>query len=232
MIKLVVAGAAGRMGSSIIEMAREGNYFKVVYGLESEEKNTSANDFGADVTKIAQADVVIDFTSPQASLAIASAVAKYKKPIVIGTTGFTPVQEEELKELLRAVPVLKSANMSLAVNVLFKLAREAARVLKAYHVKIDETHHVHKKDKPSGTALRIGEEMQDLIESKIEYQSKREGEVVGDHKVVFDSPFDTLELFHQAKNSALFAGGALFASDWLVKQKPGFYTMQDALELK
>src|SRR6202158_5763589 len=187
-IKLVVAGAAGRMGSRIVQIAQEKpNDFKIEYKLDLKQPSTlsSIPTFGMDSDKIAEADVVIDFTTPEATLEIAKKVAQYEKAVVIGTTGFSPAQEKQLKKILKPVPVLKSANMSLAVNVLFKLAKEVARILDHYDVKIEEKHHMYKKDAPSGTALQLGKIMEEYLERKIVYDSKREGEVIGDHRIIF-----------------------------------------------
>jgi 4-hydroxy-tetrahydrodipicolinate reductase len=240
-IKLVVAGAAGRMGSRIVDLAKFDKNLKVIYQLESKlpvllsglglEKPAESK-FVTDRDKIKEADVVIDFTNPKATLEIASKAAEHKKPIVIGTTGFSPLQEKQLKRMLRSVPVLKAANMSLAVNVLFKIAKEAAKALSDYEVKIEEKHHIKKIDSPSGTALHLAKLMEAYLEKKIAIVPKREGDVIGEHKVTFSDEWEDLELFHRAKSRDTFALGALFGAKWLVGQKPGFYTMQDALSLK
>jgi 4-hydroxy-tetrahydrodipicolinate reductase len=240
MIKVVVAGAAGRMGQAIIAEAQRYPLLKVIYGLENSSVNTIAHlgqnshdfEIGSDLSRVANADVVIDFSVPEATLRIAAIAAQFKKPMVIGTTGFSLVQERKLRRVLKPVAVLKSANMSIGVNVFFKIAKEAAKVFRNYDVKIEETHHVHKKDSPSGTALQVGKLMEEFLEKKIVYDPKREGEVIGDHRVIFSSPLESLELFHHAKSRSMFAMGALFAAVWISEKRRGFYTMQDALGLK
>jgi len=239
MIKLVIAGAGGRMGTRIVELAQEDpSLFKVVYQLESKSRAGEAllggamPRYGMDSDRIAEADVVIDFTAPDAALKIAEKAAKYKKPIVIGTTGFSPAQEKQLEKTLKQVPVLKSANMSLGVNAFFKVVKDIARILDDYDVRIEEKHHEHKKDAPSGTALQLGKIMEEYLQKKIVYESMREGEVVGDHRVIFQGRFDRFELFHHAESRDIFVAGALAAALWLVDKKPGLYSMQDVLSFK
>lgn len=219
------------MGSEIIELVKRSSDFELVYGLEIQERKDLGIRAGTDIRQIANADVVVDFTMPEVSLSYASATAQYKKAMVIGTTGFSPEQEQKLKEIARAIPLVKSPNMSLGVNILFKISQETARVLRSYGVEIIETHHRHKKDAPSGTALQIGKLIENSGGQKAAYQSIREGEVVGDHRVVFSGPGERLELFHHAESRRTFATGALAAAQWVVKQKPGYYTMADALGL-
>ncbi len=240
MINLVIAGAAGRMGSRIIELANASpSMFKVAYGLDPKSNLTLSETFvsqlserGTDVGRIASGDVVIDFTVAEATLEIAAKVAEYKKAYVIGTTGFSPGQERKLKDILKDVPVVKSPNMSLGVNVLFKIAAEASRALSNYSVKIEETHHLNKKDRPSGTALQIKQIIEDAGGQGVDIKDDRKGDVVGEHKVIFSGPADRLELFHHADSRDTFAAGALHAAKWIVGKKPGFYDMQDILGLK
>jgi 4-hydroxy-tetrahydrodipicolinate reductase len=222
------------MGSKIAELARSNGKFQVVYGLDKKPSDVpgGASWIGADTTRINQSDVVIDFTAPDASLAIAKQVARYGKAYVLGTTGFSPAQESELKNTLRKTAVVKSANMSLGVNVLFKMANLASKALSGFDVKIIEAHHAQKKDKPSGTALQAGKLMEKHLRKPIQYESIREGEIVGDHRIIFSSPDDQLEIFHHAVSRDIFARGALVAAEWIAKQKkPGFYSMQDVLGL-
>jgi 4-hydroxy-tetrahydrodipicolinate reductase len=233
MIKLAICGVAGRMGQRILALAREGSVFEVVYGLESAGYKGSAEGArtGTDVSEIKNADVVIDFTAADASAQLLPTVIKYKKAYVIGTTGFDENQLHDIAEAAREIPIVRSPNMSLGVNVFFKIAQETARALPQYNVEIVETHHVHKKDAPSGTALHAGGLIEKVTGKAVKYQSIREGEVVGDHKVVFNGPSERLELFHHAGSRDSFAAGALTAAQWLVKQKPGLYAMKDVLGL-
>ena len=221
-IKLVIIGAKGRMGTRIGELAAQGKIFEVVARL----------DVGSKPSEIGAGQVTIDFSQPEASLQYLREAAAQKKPYVVGTTGFTPEQDDAIKGLAGTIPIVKSSNMSLGVNVFFKVAEQVARTLSAYGIRVEEKHHVHKKDAPSGTALQAGKLMEAAGKQKVEYQSFREGEVVGDHRVIFKGPADRIELFHHAESRDIFASGALTAAEWVLKQKPGLYSMQDVLGLK
>ncbi len=236
-IKLVVAGAAGRMGSAIINLASRDKELQVIYGLESlAEKNQKSPHcpIGPDTSQIQKADVVINFaTAVGTMVGLRPIMTKYPKPWVIGTTGFDENQEATIREISKTIPIVKSSNMSMGVNVFFKVAQEIAKALPNYDVHIWEAHHEHKKDKPSGTALQAGKLIEQVSKRKVIYdEPKREGEIVGDHRIVFSSPTDKLELFHHAETRDIFALGALQAAKWIVNQKPGLYTMQDVLGLR
>jgi 4-hydroxy-tetrahydrodipicolinate reductase len=237
MIKLVVAGAAGRMGTAIINLAKRDNELDVIYGLESAAQGETRNEadcpIGSDTSYIGKADAVINFATADGTAAsLFTVMKKYSTPWVIGTTGFTEAQEQTIKEIAAKIPIVKSSNMSLAVNVFFKVAQQVAKVLPQYDVQIQETHHIHKKDSPSGTALTAGHLIEKVTGKSVKYQSFREGEVVGDHKVIFSSGEDRLEIFHHAETRDIFAIGALQAAKWVAQQKrPGLYTMQDVLGL-
>lgn len=230
--RLLIAGAAGRMGLRITDLALQDRDFEVVYGLTlAGEKGDKRISSGADESHLEKADVVIDFTSPASTVQLARKMAALKKPYVIGTTGLNPDEEREVESLASQIPILKSPNMSLGVNVFFKIARETAKALKSYSVEIIETHHVHKKDAPSGTALQAGRYIEQAGGQKVRYQSLREGEVVGDHRIVFTGPADRLEIFHHADSRDTFAAGSLQAAKWLIRQRPGLYSMQNVLGL-
>jgi 4-hydroxy-tetrahydrodipicolinate reductase len=227
-IKLVIAGAAGRMGQRIAVLAAADPGLKVIYGLDPKSQS-GPFPIGTDLSKLSGADVVIDFTTAEASLALLKEVTQLKKAYVVGTTGISKEHEEKFILAGKIIPIVKSSNMSLGVNVFFKAAQEIARALPEYSVKIEETHHVHKKDAPSGTALQAGGLIEKVSPQKVAYESFREGEVVGDHKIIFTGPADRLELFHHAGSRDILAAGALKAAAWVAKQKPGLYTMQDVL---
>lgn len=224
------------MGSRILELAFNDLDFGVVCILEdknhpamnSKIRNLSITD-NSDMIK--EAEVLIEFTSPAATMSHLKDCLQYKKAMVIGTTGLNAAQIDQIKEVAREIPIVFSPNMSVGVNIFFRLMQLAAKNLPAdYLVKIVEAHHIHKKDAPSGTAKQLaqivkearGEEVKDI-------QSIREGEIVGDHRVFFDGPFDTIELRHSAKTRDIFAQGALVAAKWIANKKPGFYNMQDVL---
>jgi 4-hydroxy-tetrahydrodipicolinate reductase len=235
MIKVVVAGAAGRMGTSIINLAAQDKELEVIYGLEALAKENSISSsicpIGSDISQIKVADVVINFATAEGTMVgLRPAMLKYSVPWVIGTTGFNSNQEDTLKEISKRIAIVKSSNMSLGVNAFFKAAQQIAKVLPEYDVHIQEAHHIHKKDSPSGTALQVGKLIADITGRSVKYASVREGEIVGDHRVTFSSAVDTIEIFHHAETRDIFALGALQAAKWLVKQKrPGLYSMQDVL---
>jgi 4-hydroxy-tetrahydrodipicolinate reductase len=234
MIKLIICGIGGRMGQRILALAKQDAAFKVVYGLETASFQGDMLDgvrVGSDLAAIKGADAVIDFTVAEASAKLVSEVAKYKKAYVIGTTGFNDAQRKVIATAAKKIPIVLAPNMSPGVNVFFKLAQEAARALPGYAAEIIEAHHVHKKDAPSGTALHAGGLIEQASGQKVNYQSIREGEIVGDHRVILTGPSERLELFHHAGSRDNFASGALTAAKWVVKKKPGLYGMKDVLGL-
>ncbi len=257
MIRTAVAGAAGRMGSCILAALREEKDFAVTGAFErpdSEHVGREASGVriapGIEAALENGADVVIDFTAPAASLQHAKVCASRGVALVIGTTGFTAGQKDDLRAAGRKIPVLLAPNMSVGVNVLFRLVAEAARALgPAYDVEIVEVHHRMKRDAPSGTALRLAEVAAGALglpekdafvcqrqgetgarrAGTLGIQALRGGDVVGDHTVHFLADGERLELTHRATSRDNFARGALRAARWLVGKKPGFYGMQDVL---
>ena len=230
--KLLIVGAAGRMGQRITDLALQDGGWNVFYGLESENKKSPFNiPCGSDRGQLHQADVVIDFTVAEATDNLLADVVKAGKPYVIGTTGFSAEQEKRIAEAAALIPIVKSSNMSSGVNAFFKAAILLAKALPTHAVHIQETHHMHKKDAPSGTALQAGGLIEQAGKQKVTYESFREGEVIGDHRIIFRGPTDEVELFHHADSRDIFAAGALQAARWVRLQKPGLYTMFDVLGL-
>jgi len=233
MIKLVIAGIAGRMGQRIHALASQDPAFKVVYGLEA--PSTVATfpglPIGLDKSCVQKGDVVLDFTVAEATIALLPEVVKYRKGMVIGTTGFSADQEEKITYAAKEIPIVVSSNMSLGVNVFFKVAQEVAKALPGYSVHIQETHHTKKKDAPSGTALQAGRLIEKVSKQKVTYESFREGDVVGDHRIIFKGPADRLELLHHAESRDILASGALQAAKWVAGKEPGLYSMRDVLGL-
>jgi 4-hydroxy-tetrahydrodipicolinate reductase len=197
--------------------------------------------------------VIIDFTNPEASLGFLRSAAKKRTPIVIATTGFNSRQQTEIKQLSRRTPTLLSANTSLGINVLVSLLGKAAKMLGGdYDVEIVEAHHRFKKDAPSGTALALGRAVADALhldfdkvavngrngivgarsKKEIALLSIRAGDIVGEHTVIFGSIGERLEFIHRAHSRDTFAHGAIRAAQWLVRKKPGLYSMRDVLELE
>ena len=236
MVNLGISGVCGRMGSRILNLAKADKEFNVVLGLERNGHSRIGEILdGIEVTddaeKISFCDCLIEFSSPQATLAHINTALKYKKCIVIGTTGFNEEDMSIIKESSSRIPILISPNMSIGVNVLFRIVEKAGMVLKGYKVYMEEAHHIHKKDAPSGTAKKLA----DILNKEgfgIKYEnivSIREDEIVGDHSVVFKSDVDQIELSHSAKTRDIFAQGAVMAAKWIINKPKGLYSMDDGL---
>lgn len=238
MTRIIVCGASGRMGTSITEVIQTTPGIQLG-GLVERPGSTATQDKASKVTDdlesvISHGDVLISFASPDGSMDHLRTAVKHHKGIVIGTTGFSEEQKKEIAKLAKKTPVVLAPNMSIGVNVMWKLVQEAARVLKNYNISISETHHVHKKDAPSGTALKIAEMIEKAAgrpSGTVPIESKREGEVVGDHTALFESLEETLEITHRAFNRNVFAQGAVRAAQWLTTQPAGLYSMFDVLGL-
>ncbi len=190
---------------------------------------------GADLAQIlSAADVLIDFSLPAATDAVLQAAVEYKTPLVCGVSGLDGAQMERLRAAAAEIPLLYDRNMSLGVTVLERTVRDAAASLgEDFSVSISEVHHVHKKDAPSGTALKLGETIAVALgqsgTQEIKFSSERRGEVPGDHEVILRSATETLTYSHSVTSRQVFADGALRAARWVVMQSPGQYCMQDAL---
>lgn len=222
MIRICVSGSKGKMGARIIALAK------------SEASLEVAGDFdiGANPEPfIKGCDALIEFTAPQATMEHLALCEKYKKAMVIGTTGLSDSEKTGIKAAASKIPVVFSPNMSIGVNLLFKMMALAAKTLgKEYNISIDEAHHVHKKDAPSGTAKELAA-IARLIDAdaKIPINSTREDEIVGDHAVTFESGLDIIKISHSAKTRDIFAKGALEAAKFVVGKPPKLYTMQEVL---
>ena len=263
MIKICVAGACGRMGRRIIELAalapdmEIGGAFDVPENAGHEITTGSAAgtiSVGENAAEqIDAADILIDFTSAEACVINGRLAAAAGKPAVIGATGLNPNQVKLLLGLARDIPIVYAPNMSIGVNLLFKVTREVAATLGLdYNVEIVETHHNKKKDSPSGTAVRLAERAAEGLglawpddavfgregmtgerpERQIGVHALRGGDVVGEHTVAFIGNGERIELVHRAHNRDNFARGALLAARYAVKASPGLYDMQDVLGLK
>jgi 4-hydroxy-tetrahydrodipicolinate reductase len=267
MIKVVVTGAAGRMGTQIVRLVRATEGLALHGAVERAGSPSTGQDAGAlaglppasvpvgdDLAKaIAGADVVIDFTSHDASARHAEICAAQGVALVIGSTGFTPEAKAKVAAAAMRIPVVLSPNMSVGVNVVFELVRQAARALgEDYDVEVVEIHHKHKRDAPSGTAVRLGEVAAEALgrkpadalaytrhgilgarpPSQIGVQTLRGGDVVGEHTVFFCGEGERVEITHRATSREQFARGAIRAAQWLPGQKPGVYDMADVLGLR
>jgi len=237
MVKLAISGCQGRMGLRIMHLAQEDKDCKVVALFEVKNHpavggRVGAATISADTKKLKKADVLIEFTSPEATIAHLADCRAHGVGMVIGTTGLAEKQIQQIREAAEVIPIVFSSNMSVGVNILFSLAGQTAKKTAGgnYDVKIVEAHHVHKKDAPSGTAKTIAGIMHDATGAEVSnIESIREGEIVGDHQVIFDSPADTITLSHHAKTRDIFVYGALCAAKFLAGKKQGLFTMQDVL---
>ena len=252
-INLAVTGCLGRMGQQIIQSAKSNSKFKVVALTENKPLNKKITGIKIELNKeqtFKKTDLVIDFSVPKSTLEILKIATKLKKRVVIGTTGFNQKEEDLIKTYSKKIPILKAGNMSLGVNLLMYLTEIASGSLgKDYLSKIFEIHHKYKKDYPSGTALMLGKGIADgknknlhnLIGKKflnkksfpfgkkINFNSIRKGEIIGQHEVTFSSGKETITLNHEAFDRALYSEGALTAAKWLMTKKPGLYSMRDLM---
>ena len=225
MIKICVSGSSGKMGSRIVELAKEDPDLRTCGAFDVVEENPEQF--------VEQAECLIEFTTPQATIEHLALCEKHKKAMVIGTTGLSGADREKIRTVSAEIPIVFSPNMSIGVNLLFKIAADAAKILGPdYNVEIVEAHHVHKKDAPSGTAKEIARIIKDVKgDMEIPIESVREGETVGEHTVKFESNVDLIEITHSAKTRDIFVKGALTAAKFAVGQKPGLYSMKDVLGL-
>ena len=252
-INLAITGCMGRMGQQLIKSSKSNNNFKLVSLTENIKINKKFNGIKPEPnTEIAfeKTDIIIDFTIPKCTIEILKIASKLKKRVVIGTTGFTQKEDKIIKKYSKKIPILKAGNMSLGVNLLMYLTEIASKSLgDNYLSKIFEIHHKHKKDYPSGTALMLGKGIADgknkdlynLIGKKflnkknfpygkkINFNSIRKGEIIGEHEVKFSSGKEIITLNHEAFDRRLYSDGALTAAKWLMKKKPGLYSMRDLL---
>jgi 4-hydroxy-tetrahydrodipicolinate reductase len=239
MIKLAVSGCQGRMGQRITSLALLDKQFKVSALLENKDRpdvpllsNNIPVHF--DDTALKGSDVLIEFTTPEATIAHLKSCQQYGVNMVIGTTGLTKAQVTQIKKASAKIAIVFSSNMSVGVNLVFGLIRQAAQVTgNDYAITLSETHHVHKKDAPSGTAKTMAEIAEQYAKTIVQdISSIREGEVIGDHTINFESPADLISIHHHAKTRDIFAEGSLVAAKFLSKKKKGLFNMQDVLGLK
>ena len=255
-INLAISGCLGRMGQQLIKSSKSNKNFKLVTLTENKTITKKIAGIKLDLnTELAfeKTDVIIDFTVPKCTLEILKIASKLKKRVVIGTTGFTQKEEILIKKYSKKIPILKAGNMSLGVNLLMYLTEIASGSLgDDYLSKIFEIHHKHKKDYPSGTALMLGKgiangknkNLYNLIGKKflnkksfpfgkkINFNSIRKGEIIGEHEVTFSSGKEIITLNHEAFDRALYSDGALTAAKWLANKRAGLYSMRDLLNFK
>ena len=239
MIKLAITGCQGRMGQRISYLARQDQAFQITTLLEHPDHPMVGQDcegvaVAADLAALKASDVLIDFTAPEATMRNLAACRQAGVKLVIGTTGLSAEQVTRIKEASQDIAIVYSSNMSIGVNILFKLAQQlAAAAPENYSVKIVEAHHVHKKDAPSGTAKTLAQIIEQQSGRAVtDIESVREGEIIGDHDIIFESAEDTLIIRHHAKTRDIFAKGALVAARFLAGHQRGLFAMQDVLNIR
>jgi 4-hydroxy-tetrahydrodipicolinate reductase len=255
-INLAITGCMGRMGQHLIKSSKKNKNFKLVSLTENKIINKKISGIKPSLNTtnaFRNASVIIDFTVPKCTLEILKIAAKHNKRVVIGTTGFNKRDEALIKKFSKKIPILKAGNMSLGVNLLMYLTEIASKSLgNNFFSKINEIHHKHKIDYPSGTALMLGKgiangknkSLYSLMgkkylnkksfpySNKINFNSIRKGEVIGEHEVKFSSGKEIIRLNHESFDRALYSEGALTAARWLITRKPGLYSMRDLLNFK
>jgi len=255
-INLSISGCMGRMGQQLIKSSKKNRNFKLVSLTENRfinKKIAGIKPLKNSVDAFKRSNVIIDFTVPKCTLEILKIASKLKKRVVIGTTGFSKKEENLIKKFSKKIPILKAGNMSLGVNLLMYLTEIASKSLgNNFLSKVYEVHHKHKIDYPSGTALMLGRGIADgknknfynLIgrkylnkksfpyAKKINFNSIRKGEVIGEHEVRFSSGKEIIKLNHESFDRALYSEGALTAATWLMSKKAGLYSMRDLLNFR
>ena len=255
-INLAITGCMGRMGKQIITSAKSDNNFKIVALTENKKSNKKINNIKISQNNLEtfkKANVIIDFSIPKCTFEVLKIASKLNKKVVIGTTGFTKKEENLIKKFSKKISILKAGNMSLGINLLMYLTEIASKSLgKNFLSKVFEVHHKHKKDFPSGTALMLGKgiavgrnkNFYSLLgkkylnkktfpySNKINFNSLRKGEIIGEHEVKFSSGKEIITLNHEAFDRALYSEGALSAAKWIMRKKSGLYSMRDLMNFK
>ncbi len=251
MTKVIMCGCNGKMGRTITELAQEDDGLEIVAGIDITGPAGQSYPVFTSITEAnVEADVMIDFSTPKLLDVILTEAKKRALPLVLCTTGYTKEQIEQIQDAAKELPIVRSANMSLGVNVLIHLVQEAARVLagEGYDIEIVEKHHRLKKDAPSGTALAIADAVNEVLDTPKDYvydrserreqrpgseigiSAVRGGTIVGDHEILFCGTDEVITVQHTAYSKAIFGKGALSAAKFLAGKKPGLYTMKDVIE--
>ena len=255
-INLAITGCMGRMGQQLIKSTKKDKSTRLVALTENRLINKKISGINPELNTekaLGKANVIIDFTIPKCTFEVLKIATKLKKKVVIGTTGFTKKEEELIKKFSKKIPILKAGNMSLGINLLMYLTEiTSASLGDNYLTKIFEVHHRHKKDHPSGTALMLGKGIatgknKDFYRmmgkkylnkknfpygKKINFNSIRKGEIIGEHEVTFSSGKEIITLNHEAFDRALYSEGAITAAKWLINKKPGLYSMRNLLNFR
>ena len=255
-INLAITGCMGRMGQQLIKSATKDNSVKLVALTENRIVSKKISGIKPELNTekaLSKANVIIDFTIPECTFEVLKIATKLKKKVVIGTTGFTKIEENLIRKFSKKIPILKAGNMSLGINLLMYLTEiTSASLGNNYLSKVFEIHHKHKKDHPSGTALMLGKGIavgknKDFYKimgkkylnkkefpygKKINFNSIRKGEIIGEHEVTFSSGKEIITLNHEAFDRALYSEGAITAAKWILNKKPGLYSMRNVLNFK
>ena len=255
-INLAVTGCLGRMGQQLIRSSKNTKFFKLVSITESRIVNQKISGLKPQLNSesaFKNVSIIIDFTVPKCTLEVLKIASKLKKRVIIGTTGFSKREENLIKKYSKKIPILKAGNMSLGINLLMYITEIASKSLgNNFLSKVFEIHHKHKKDHPSGTALMLGKgiaigknknfyklmgkkylnKKSFPYTKKINFNSIRKGEVIGEHEVRFSSGKEIIKLNHESFDRALYSEGALTAAAWLMSKKAGLYSMRDLLNFK
>ena len=255
-INLAITGCMGRMGQQLIKSAIKDKSTKLVALTENRSINKKISGIRPELNTekaLSKANVIIDFTIPKCTFEVLKIATKLNKKVVIGTTGFTKKEEDLIKKFSKRIPILKAGNMSIGINLLMYLTEITSASLSSnYLSKVFEVHHKHKKDHPSGTALMLGKGIaigknKDFYKlmgkkylnkkkfpywKKINFNSIRKGEIIGEHEVTFSSGKEIITLNHEAFDRALYSEGAITAAKWLINKKPGLYSMRNLLNFK
>ncbi|HEU4924225.1 MAG TPA: 4-hydroxy-tetrahydrodipicolinate reductase [Burkholderiales bacterium] len=249
-MKIAIAGAGGRMGRAVIEAASADRELDIVAAVDMAGSPAIGQpagriSIGSELAAVAPADVVLDFTRPEGTLAL----LEYAKAMVVGTTGFTDGDKDRIARAAKRIPIVQAANFAVGVNTAYKLAETAARILgDDYDVEIVEAHHRHKVDAPSGTALQLGEIIAGALKKKdfvfgregvtgerplkqIGFHAIRGGDIVGEHTVIFAGTGERVEVTVRSQSRLTYASGALRAAKWLKGRAPALYAMRDVLGL-
>jgi len=255
-INIAITGCMGRMGQQLIKSTVKDKTTKLVALTENRLIYKKINGIIPELNTekaLNKANVIIDFTAPKCTFEVLKIASKLNKKVVIGTTGFTEKEENLIKNFSKKIPILKAGNMSLGINLLMYLTEiTSASLGNNYLSKVFEVHHKHKKDYPSGTALMLGKgialgknknfykmigkkylnKKKFPYGKKINFNSLRKGEIIGEHEVTFSSGKEIITLNHEAFDRALYSDGAITAAKWLINKKPGLYSMRNLLNFK
>ncbi len=248
-MNVLINGADGKMGNELLNAIQKQEGFNVVCGVDKVANNDKEFPIYSDIEDIKEkVDVIIDFSVPVATFKILKYAVRNKVPIVIATTGFTKDEIEQIEEFSKEIPVFRSSNMSLDINLMAKIVQEIAKVLSDTDIEIVETHHNRKIDAPSGTAILLANAINEVLKEKktytfdrmqkrearkkdeIGFSSIRGGNIVGEHSVKFFGENEELEITHKAYSRQVFAEGALKAANFIVKQEKGLYDMNDVVK--